>query len=132
MTPQRSCATLWLCFQNVLIEDNSHEEMQTIASNVHGEMERQTRCVAQLVPWPACDAHRLPPNSDYVMVHVVSECACAAQMQELCGVPEAGSGERVPGRRRAARAFPSREEGTRPREQNPSHWGRLSGSPWGA
>lgn len=42
-SPQRSCVTLRLCFQKVLIGDNSHADIQTLASPVLGEMDRKAR-----------------------------------------------------------------------------------------
>lgn len=47
------CSSVAL-LSEVLIEDTSYSEIQTIVSNMHGEMERKTRrCVTQSVSWPA-------------------------------------------------------------------------------
>lgn len=57
--PQQSCVTAAL-LPEVLIEGNSYSEIQTIASNTHGEIGRKTRrCVARSVSWLLFFSQRL-------------------------------------------------------------------------
>lgn len=95
-------ATAVLCdpvalLPEVLIEDNSYAEIQTIASNMHGEMERKTRrCVA-------CWRYALFSLQERLQRNTCSHYVYSMWLRpRVCVVPEAPSGKHARGCQRTA------------------------------